>query len=147
MVSLPYEKSQSTHSNEALFSYCFTTRIHDIDAAGVMFFARNLYHAHDAYEAFLSHHQQSIADILKSDYSLPIRHTEADFTAPIFLNDMLRIELFLADKQDTEFTLYYQFINTDEVITSTDLTRHVCLNKASWQRTQLPESICNLLER
>ncbi|MCU7940899.1 MAG: hypothetical protein KZQ74_14675 [gamma proteobacterium symbiont of Bathyaustriella thionipta] len=66
-----------------LFNYSFTTRIHDIDAAGVMFFARFFYHIHDAYEDFLNHQAQSIKQILNSDFILPISHTEANFKAPI----------------------------------------------------------------
>ena len=36
------------------YNYHFTTSLHDIDAAGVLFFAHLYRHAHDAYEAFMS---------------------------------------------------------------------------------------------
>ena len=35
------------------FEYRFSIRLHDTDAAGVLFFAHLLRHAHDAYEAFM----------------------------------------------------------------------------------------------
>lgn len=128
-----------------LFKYEFTTRIHDIDAAGVLFFARNLYHAHDAYEAFLNHKQQSISTMLNSDFILPISHTEANFKAPVFLNDRITIEIHLNEIKEDEFALDYQFINQIEIVCSTALTRHVCIDSNTHKRTSLPESIRSLL--
>lgn len=128
-----------------LFNYEFTARIHDIDAAGVLFFARNLYHAHDAYEAFLNHKKQSISTMLNSDFIFPISHTEADFKAPVFLNDCITIEIYLNEIKEDEFALDYQFINQDDILCSTALTRHVCIDRSSHARTNLPEPIRALL--
>ena len=36
------------------FFYRFTVRLHDIDAAGVMFFGHLFRHAHDAYESVMA---------------------------------------------------------------------------------------------
>lgn len=130
-----------------LFKYTFTTRIHDIDAAGVMFFARFFYHIHDAYESFLHHHQFGIEQILKTDFVLPISHTEADFKAPVFLNESLNIEVFLQQIEEGEFTLYYHLTDSDKKIRATALTHHVCLNKNNKTRSHLPKTIINLLTK
>lgn len=137
--------SLSSKLNKLLFEYKFTTRLHDIDAAGVLFFARNLYYAHDAYEAFLNTQNQSIATILNSDFILPLNHAEADFKAPVFLNEIITIEIYCAAIGEDEFSLQYQFINHLKKITTTVLTRHVSLDKNSHQRIPLPESIHLLL--
>ncbi len=137
--------SPSSPSSKPLFSYEFVTRIHDIDAAGVLFFARTLYHAHDAYEDFLSHHKQSIATMLKADFILPISHTEADFKIPVLLNEVILIKVCLNDIKEDEFSLDYQFINQTNKVCSTALTHHVCLDSKTHQRKKLPESIVALL--
>lgn len=128
-----------------LFQYKFITRIHDIDGAGVLFFARNLYHAHDAYESFLNHHKQPIASILSSDFILPISHAEADFKIPVFLNEEITIEISLNDVKENEFSLNYHFINHLNNICSTVMTRHVCLDNKTRERKKLPDSVQSLL--
>ncbi len=128
-----------------LSKYEFTARIHDIDAAGVLFFARNLYHAHDAYEAFLMHNNQSISTLLNSDFIFPISRTEADFKAPVFLNDHITIEIRLNEIKEDEFALDYHFTNQADILCSTTLTRHVCLDRSTHKRTNLPESIRSIL--
>ncbi|MCU7800318.1 MAG: acyl-CoA thioesterase [gamma proteobacterium symbiont of Lucinoma myriamae] len=127
------------------FNYSFTTRIHDIDVAGVMFFARFFYHIHDAYEDFLNHQAQSIKQILNSNFILPISHTEADFKAPIVLNETITIEISLHKIEVEEFILSYQFLDSTGKIRSTSLTHHVCLDSNSKQRKTLPASIHQLL--
>ncbi|MCW8933025.1 MAG: acyl-CoA thioesterase [Gammaproteobacteria bacterium] len=139
----------SSHSNTQsvpLFKYEFTTRIHDIDAAGVVFFARNLYHVHDAYEAFLNQHEQSIATMLKSDFILPISHTEAYFKAPVFLNETITIEIFTKEIKEDEFILNYQFINQSERVCTTASTHHVCIDKLTQEIKKLPDFIRTLLK-
>jgi len=143
--SKPLLKPLSNSLFNSLFRYEFTTRIHDIDAAGVMFFARSLYHAHDAYEAFLNHHGLSIASMLKSDFILPISHTEADFKTPVLLNEVITIEIVLHEIKEDGFSLNYQFINHADKICSTALTSHVCLDSNTHKRRNLPESVQSIL--
>ena len=128
-----------------LFNYSFTTRMHDIDAAGIMFFARFFFHIHDAYEDFLEHQSQSIKQILDSDFILPISHTEADFKAPILLNETINIKIFLQKIEHDGFILTYQFLDLSEKIRATALTHHVCMDSDSKQRKLLPRSIHELL--
>lgn len=125
----------------AIFYYDFTTRIHDIDAAGVMFFGGFFYQIHNAYESMLNHHQFSIDNILKTRYLLPINHTEADFKTPIFLNEKIIIEIFLQEIKSNEFTLYYHLIDSDEIIRATAATQHICLDKNTGKRINLPEQM------
>lgn len=129
----------------SLYKYSFTTRLHDIDAAGVVFFARIFYYAHDAYESFLSHHQQSIQKILQADFILPVSHTEADFKAPMFLNEEITIDIFSQDVRDNEFTLYYHFLDQSGQVKATALTQHVCLDTNTRTRKALPKSIRSIL--
>ena len=124
----------------SIFKTQFTTRMHDIDAAGVLFFARAFYHAHDAYETLLNHSQQSINTILRCGIFLPIVHTEADFKAPIFLNESIDIELYIKELNDSDFTLTYHFIDIEGKVRIKLITQHVCLDQNTRKRSTLPDS-------
>ncbi|MCK5665015.1 MAG: acyl-CoA thioesterase [Thiotrichaceae bacterium] len=124
-----------------LFKYTFSTRIHDIDAAGVMFFGRFFYHIHNAYESFLNENQSGIARILASDFILPITHTEADFKAPVLLNETLSIDIFLQEKKAREFILYYHLVDSSDNILASALTKHVCVHKVTKKSADLPEML------
>ncbi len=145
MASL--DSKQPEYSASALYEHKFTTRIHDIDAAGVLFFARNLYYAHDAYEAFLNQNDLSISKILMSDFVLPISHTEARFKTPVFLNEKIRVKLFLLTLSVDEFSLHYEFINQKNKVCSTAQTNHVCLNSTNHKRMKLPETLISILKK
>lgn len=128
-----------------LFNYSFTTRIHDIDAAGVMFFARYFYHIHDAYEEFLNQRAINIKQLLNSDTLIPIRHTETDFKAPIVLNETIHIEISLLEMTEEHFILHYHLTDAAGKTRAKAITHHVCLDKYSRQRKTLPDSIQQLL--
>ena len=130
-----------------LFSTTFTARMHDIDAAGVMFFGRFFYYIHDAYEEFLNQHSLSIKQLLNSGIALPISHTEADFKAPIVLNEKITIKIYLQEIQEQEFVLYYQLLDSSGKTKATALSRHVCLDGDSRQRSTLPAEIHSILSK
>ncbi len=129
----------------SLFSSTFTTRIHDIDAAGVVFYAQIFYFIHNSYEDFLNQHQQPIDKILKSDCILPIKHTQADFKAPIFLNECITIEIALLELKESEFTLNYSLLDINGNIRATALTQHICLDRNTKKRKNLPDTIRSIL--
>lgn len=120
--------------------------MHDIDAAGVVFFARIFYYAHDAYETFLNSHEQSINHILDSDCILPVTHVEADFIAPIYLNEQLVIDIYAQDVKESEFSLSYYFVDESGSVRATALTQHVCLQSQTRIRQTLPNSIRHILK-
>lgn len=129
-----------------LYKTPFTARMHDIDAAGVLFFARAFYYAHDTYESFLNHHEENISNILAANFILPISHTEAQFKAPIFLNEEIFIEVFLQEINESDFTLNYQFIDSLRKIRITVSTQHVCLEATTRKRKSLPDTIQKILK-
>ncbi len=140
-MALSRSDTSDKKPHKALFSYQFCTRIHDIDAAGVMFFARHFYYAHDAYEEFLIKHNLAINSILKSDYMLPVSHTEADFKAAIFLNEIIIIEVVCSAVKDSEFSLEYLFFDQEKILRTVALTRHVCIDSKTRKRRNLPDKI------
>lgn len=123
---------------QLLYKYNFTVRLHDIDAVGVMFFARIYYHIQDAYECLLSDKNLNIKTIIDSGILLPISHSEADYKVPIVFNEKLHIEIYSHECLDNEFSLSYLIKAENEVLKARALTRHVCVSAEDFKRTALP---------
>ena len=130
---------------KALLKYSFTTRLHDIDAAGFMFYARSFYYLHDAYEEMLNAHNFKISKILKGQYLFPISHAEANFKAPIKLNQFITIDIFPTEILRDRFALMFDFRNEQGKTVISAITRHVCINKQSHKATDLPVEWVNML--
>ena len=116
-----------------------TIRLHDIDAAGVVFFARYFYFAHNAYEAWLDQQRFSVKKILESGYILPVVHTQAEYKRPVSVNDTLVIKLFLREQRRHSFCLEYQFVNTRNQLVALLQTTHVYMDGKTRQKVPLPK--------
>ena len=68
-----------------MYHYQTTIRLHQTDAAGVVFFSNLFVIAHDAYESFLESHLPLNAILSDGVYIIPIVHAEADYLLPLAL--------------------------------------------------------------
>lgn len=125
----------------ALYTHTFQVNLHDTDAAGVLFFAHLLRHAHDAYEAMMAEGDEPIAELIRAGrVHLPIVHCEADYLAPIRHGDLVQVEVEPARLGESSFTLHYRFAVADTPAASAT-TVHVAFDPDRKVRTQLPENI------
>ncbi len=131
--------------SEPLFEYHFTLRLRDTDAAGVIYFARLLERAHEAYEAYLESLGLPLQSWLAQGPQLPLVHAEADFLAPMGLGRKVRVQLSLAALGRSSFTLGYVFSAENGEPLARARTVHVALNNA--EAVELPESLRSELER
>ncbi len=127
------------------FEYPLTARLHDIDAAGVMFFAHYFRHAHDAYEAFMAKIGCGLAGLIGNQTLLPLVHSEADFLLPVRHDDQLIIILQLERIGNSSFTVSYHFLNQRSQECARLKTTHVMLNAADRKPMALPEAMRNEL--
>ncbi len=124
------------------FEYRFSIRLHDTDAAGVLFFAHLLRYAHDAYEAFMEQAGFSLAGLIAgAGPQLPLVHAEADFLAPLRHGQQGRIRLRLVRLGSSSFTLEYTFLGSDGNIRARARTVHVALAAAGGKSVPLPEAL------
>lgn len=101
-----FEKSDLEKASSVLFSESVQVRFQDVDAAGVVFFARFLDYVHQAYEALLEKVGVDLPGVLRSrEWAAPLRHVEADYRSPAFFGDLLSVELVAAEIQETEISL------------------------------------------
>ncbi|BAZ86947.1 acyl-CoA thioesterase [Dolichospermum compactum] len=127
------------------FTYYYTVRFQDTDAAGVVYFANILRICHEAYEVSLAASSINLKSFFTNpSVVFPIVHTNVDFLRPMYCGDNLMISL-LAEKIGLDkFEITYEII-IDEVMVAKAITRHVCIDASSKMKQELPDYINNWL--
>jgi 1,4-dihydroxy-2-naphthoyl-CoA hydrolase len=100
------------------FSHDLCIRLHDTDAAGVLFYGHLFRHAHDAYESFMQSIGFPLRDLIGTDgrsprVMLPITRAEAHYAAPLRLGDRVRVEVRVIEVRQRSFALDYRFLDTE----------------------------------
>ncbi len=124
-----------------MFVHHTAIRLHNTDAAGLLFFADQFQLAHDAYESFMESIGYPFAEQLRTaPYLLPIVHAEADFVKPLLTGDRITIQVVAERIGDTSFTLGYTLLRNQSEMVGTVKTVHVLIDKRDGRkRSLLPE--------
>ena len=131
-----------------MFKYQTSVKLHQTDAAGLLFFAQQFTVCHDAYELFMESIDADFATLLGSkNYQLAIVHAESDFKKPLFVGDRLRIELTIGRVGESSYTINYELFDVNDTIVGTASTVHVCIDKGTQETRSLPEDLKNELEK
>jgi 1,4-dihydroxy-2-naphthoyl-CoA hydrolase len=124
------------------FNFSFTVALHDIDAAGIIFFAHLFRRAHDAFEAFTGHIGIDMPTILEQGhYGLPVVHSEADYFKPIRYGDKLRVTAEVAALGHASFTMAYGFLNEAGDPVARVRIVHVVLDREKGKSMAIPEEL------
>lgn len=116
-------------------------RFQDVDAAGLVFFARIFDYFHDSYVAFLRSRGVTLEEALNSGrWAAPLRHAEAEFLRPLRFGDPYVVTLERADLAETEFFLRYR-IDRGHETACTGMTHHVSVDPATFRRAPLPTDL------
>ncbi|MTJ30973.1 thioesterase family protein [Aphanizomenon sp. UHCC 0183] len=128
------------------FTYYYTVRFQDTDAAGVVYFANILRICHEAYEVSLAASGINLKSFFTNpSVAFPIVHANVDFLRPMYCGDNLMISL-LAEKIGLDkFEITYEII-IDEVVVAKAITRHVCIDINSRNKLELPNYMNHWLE-
>ncbi|MBU0655000.1 MAG: acyl-CoA thioesterase [Gammaproteobacteria bacterium] len=113
------------------FIYCFRVPFHQVDRAGILFFAHVFTHAHDAYEMFMQEKGLELGGIVEVGERIPLVHAEADYHHPLQHGDEVRVELAVKATGRSSMTLEYRFFNTAETHCVTVNTVHVFVRKTA----------------
>lgn len=123
------------------FQYETSVKLHQTDAAGIMFFGQMFFVAHDAYQAFVEQAGFSFARTLADGaHLLPIVHAEADYAMPLKVGDRVTVDLHCARIGNSSFTLAYE-IRRGRELCGTVQTVHVWVELPAMNKTSLPENI------
>ncbi len=131
-----------------MFVYNTTVKMHDTDAAGILFFGNQFRMVHDAYEKYLEKIGFSFARILrKTNFFIPIVHARADYKAPLFVGDPIAIHVRIARIGTTSFVLEYMLYDAKKRNVGTAKTVHVAINKKTKKKILLPSLFRSALAR
>jgi 4-hydroxybenzoyl-CoA thioesterase len=102
-------------------------RFEDVDAAGIVFFARILGYCHEAMEALFSPLEGGYVRLItERRLGLPTVHVETDFTAPLRYGDTARIDVTAPHVGTTSCTLAYTVTRARDG-TRVAKAKHVCV--------------------
>ena len=113
---------------------------YNCDPAGIIFFADLFKIAHTAYEKFLLKISPERNFFFDEEMVLPIIHTEADYYKPLKAFDEVDVNISVGELRENSFELSYKFMINDEAYAEAK-TVHVCVDKKSFKKTNLPEEL------
>ena len=125
-----------------MYVYQTKIKLHETDAAGLLFFSNQFKLVHDAYESLLEKIGFGFAELIKNkDYFLPIVHAEADYKLPLFVGDVIEIQVVVDHIGTTSFSFEYKLLNHKNELVGTAKTVHVTIDKKSHQKIPLPSDM------
>ena len=126
-----------------------TTRrvtLRDADPAGVLFFARYLAFAHDAYEEFMAARGIDFARVIREgDYLVPVVHAESDHRRPLWAGDTTTIAVRVEEVKRRSFTMVYELRTSAGAVAAECRTTHTAVNKQTGRACPLPQEVLSAL--
>lgn len=123
-------------------------RLHDADAAGVLFFANYFKFAHDAYEQFMESIGFNFRNMIdNASYLILIVNAESDFHKPMYAEDIINVAVKTKKIGHTSYVLNYEISNGEGEITATCSTTHVAVDKISHKPVALPNKLVEELKK
>ncbi|OQY07494.1 MAG: hypothetical protein B6I25_01670 [Planctomycetales bacterium 4572_13] len=129
-----------------MYHYQTTIRLHQTDAAGVVFFSHLFVIAHDAYESFLESRLPLNAVLSDGKYIIPIVRAQADYLLPLALSEKICVELSLDQIGESSFSLNYIVKNSNMESAARLKTTHAIRLKKNQEKVPVPDSVKNALE-
>ena len=130
------------------FSQRREVRFQDVDAAGIVFFARLLEYFHDAYVAWLASAGVSLSDALaRKEWAAPLKHVEADFLRPLRFGDAIEVELVRAKLDGSALSVGYRVraLPGGEAV-ATGHSVHVVVDASTFRRIEPPSALRAAIE-
>lgn len=118
----------------------------DVDAAGIVFYARVFDYFHDAYVAFLRSRGAPLEAALRDgSWVAPLRHAAADYRRPLRFGDEITVVMAAIELEETEYRISYR-IETPEGVACQGETVHVSVDLHTFRRTPIPDVLRTALE-
>jgi len=124
------------------YEAAFPIRIHDVDAAGIVFFAKYYVLMHDVYELFLSHIGHGIAEAIDAgEIIIPVVESGCRYFRPMRHGETITARLVVTELKRSSYTVRVEFHGPDGVHRATIRCRHVCVDAKTMKPCGLPETM------
>ena len=121
------------------FSHRREIRFQDIDAAGIMFYARFFDLFHDVYAEYLAANGAPLPAVIREGkWAAPLVHAEADYLAPLRFGDGVEVALTGGLLEGSRLQLGYRITRGDGVVSALGQTVHVFVAVATFKKTAPP---------
>ena len=131
-----------------MYTYKTIIRLHDTDAAGILFFSNQFKMMHDAYESLLESCNYGFRTMIPNEnFFFPIVHAEADYKAPLVVGDEITIHVKLEKIGTTSVIFTYEILKSDGTLVGVGKTVHVTTDKKTRTKIPIPETMRKALSR
>ena len=130
------------------FSQSRTVLFQEVDAAGIVFYARFFEWFHDAYVAGLVARGIRFEDVLSEKaWGMPLVHAEADYKEPLGFAAPFRVDVETVVAGDRSITVTYAVRGGADGTTlhATGKTVHVCIDRKTFRAIPLPGELRSAL--
>ncbi len=125
-----------------------TVRFGESDAAGVVHFLELFRWCHETWEESLEKYGIVLQEIFPTtqinlsqlDVALPVVHCEANYFQPLYVGDIINIELYPEKINEFSFVLRFEFKKNGELIGTTNI-KHVSINWITREKCELSKQI------
>ena len=127
--------------SKPLFSLPMIVPFQDIDAAGIVFFARVFDYFHNAFVAHLDDRGVSLpAVIAGGEWGAPLAHAEADYKFPLRFGDRVRAEIVRGEVGETSVTIHHQIVSGTAPVRvhAVGKTVHVVIDRKTFRPRPVP---------
>lgn len=112
-----------------------------MDRAGIVYFGRVFEWCHIAYEELMTALFGGIEGVFSgTDWGMPLVHAEADYKAPMKLDDRLTIELRIERLGGSSVAFGYRVVGPDADLRATAKLVHAFVDMRSFSKRAAPEA-------
>ena len=130
-----------------MYVYQTKIKLHQTDAAGLLFFSHQFEIIHDAYESLLETLGFGFAQLIRNkNFFLPIVHAESDYKKILFVGDLIEIQVSVENISETSFILSYRLLNPKQEIVGSARTVHVTVDKKTQKKIPIPPDMRRKIE-
>lgn len=144
-----FERDTLRERPESAFCEHRQIRFQDVDAAGIIFYARVLDYCHDLLVSFFAAAGMPLHEQLRDPtWIAPIRHAEADYLRPLRFGDPVEVALVRAKLEESEVALGFRIARTDsQEVCVVVQSVHTFVAPRSFQRLPIPEPLRSAFSR
>lgn len=127
-----------------IHSVTFRVYYEDTDAGGIMYHGNFINFCERARTEFIGANGLSNADLRQKNILAVVRHLEADYLSPAFLEDYLRVETSVLEVKNSSFILEQTIFRDQDTLFNMKVVL-VCINEAK-RPVRIPEELKEILK-